>query len=75
MSSDHKQEKIELVPVELKYCERCGGLWVRERGAEEVYCEKCQVQEAELPAPKRKVGRVGAREAEVREMEVAGGVA
>ncbi len=28
-----------LVPVELKYCERCGGLWFRSKNQEEeVYC-------------------------------------
>jgi len=25
-----------LVPVELKYCERCGGLWLRSKGEEAV---------------------------------------
>lgn len=29
------------VPVELKYCERCGGLWLRDRGKAEVYCTTC----------------------------------
>ena len=46
------------VRVELKYCEHCGGLWVREGGAG-VYCEKCQPKVADLPIPKKKVGRVG----------------
>jgi hypothetical protein len=31
----------EITRLELKYCERCGGLWVRERGTEEVYCATC----------------------------------
>ena len=39
--------------VELKYCEHCGGLWVREGGAG-VYCEKCQPKIADLPIPKRR---------------------
>ena len=38
--------------VELKYCEHCGGLWVRQGGAG-VYCEKCQPKIADLPIPKR----------------------
>jgi len=38
--------------VELKYCEHCGGLWVREGGAG-VYCEKCQPKIADLAIPKR----------------------
>jgi hypothetical protein len=45
------------VRVELKYCEHCGGLWVREGGAG-VYCEKCQDKVADLPIPKRKSGRL-----------------
>jgi hypothetical protein len=42
-----------LVPMELKYCERCGGLWFREKDAEEVYCPGCVLQMAEMPKPKR----------------------
>ena len=37
--------------VELKYCEHCGGLWIREGGAG-VYCERCQPKIADLPIPK-----------------------
>jgi ribosomal protein L37AE/L43A len=29
--------------VELKYCERCGGLWLRFKGSEVVYCPSCAV--------------------------------
>ncbi len=55
--------KGEGVGMELKYCEHCGGLWVRERGAGTVYCERCEAQVAELPAarlavPKKKAARV-----------------
>jgi len=46
-----------LVKMELKYCEHCGGLWVREGGAG-VYCAKCIPKVAELPVPKKKPGRV-----------------
>lgn len=45
------------VRVELKYCEHCGGLWVREGGAG-VYCDKCQEKVADLPIPKKKSGRI-----------------
>ena len=77
------------VRVELKYCEHCGGLWVREGGAG-VYCEKCQDKVADLPIPKKKSGRIVlpvAKKTEVgdwaveppneneREFEAAGGVA
>ena len=43
-----------LVPVELKYCERCGALWFRSGGEEEVYCPSCVPKMAEFPEPKRK---------------------
>jgi hypothetical protein len=42
---------------ELKYCERCGGLWVRPVGGEQVYCVGCARQMAELPPGSREVGR------------------
>jgi Zn-finger nucleic acid-binding protein len=43
-----------LVPMELKYCERCGGLWFRAKDADEVYCPGCVPQMADMPKPKRK---------------------
>jgi hypothetical protein len=42
---------------ELKYCERCGGLWLRPAGGEQIYCAACGRAMAELPVsmhePKR----------------------
>lgn len=35
--------------LELKYCERCGGLWLRPRDSEAVYCATCEELIAELP--------------------------
>ena len=35
--------------MELKYCERCGGLWVREYGSARVYCKGCRPLIAQLP--------------------------
>jgi hypothetical protein len=43
-----------LVPVELKYCERCGGLWLRPKEETEIYCPGCVPQMAELPRGRRK---------------------
>ncbi len=43
-----------LVPMELKYYERCGGLWFRAKDEQEVYCPGCVPQIAELPKPRRK---------------------
>jgi hypothetical protein len=39
----------QLESMELKYCERCGNLWLRRRGDEEVYCENCVPRMAEQP--------------------------
>ena len=49
------------IRVELKYCERCGGLWLRPQGADGVYCAGCRVRLAARPdpgeAPPRKARR------------------
>ena len=38
----------EELAVELKYCERCGGLWLRRHGLDGVYCGRCCAQLASL---------------------------
>ncbi|MGA9039294.1 MAG: hypothetical protein WB421_02055 [Terriglobales bacterium] len=40
--------------LELKYCERCGGLWVRPSGSEEVYCASCAIEMADVALPRKK---------------------
>ena len=50
----HDEECGRDVQMELKYCELCGGLWLRVRGGGEVYCRNCQPMIDELPAPPRK---------------------
>jgi hypothetical protein len=57
MKSDHAKKENGMVRMELKYCEHCGGLWVRKPGGV-VYCEKCQPKVADLPAPKKKPRRL-----------------
>jgi hypothetical protein len=42
---------------ELKYCERCGGLWLRPVGGEQIYCVVCSRQMADLPPASYEVGR------------------
>jgi hypothetical protein len=42
-------EGLEIVRLELKYCERCGGLWMRTWGSEDVYCPSCAPQMLDLP--------------------------
>jgi Zn-finger nucleic acid-binding protein len=32
---------LEVIQLELKYCERCGGLWLRRQGVADVYCMAC----------------------------------
>ncbi len=39
------------IHVELKYCERCGGLWLRPQGTSGVYCASCRVCLAAMPNP------------------------
>jgi hypothetical protein len=72
--------------VELKYCEHCGGLWVREAGTG-AYCAKCEPMVADLPVPKKRSSRLMlpkqegtvadgmGRGEESLDLEAAGGVA
>jgi len=39
------------IQVELKYCERCGGLWLRARGTNGVYCSSCRLCLEAMPNP------------------------
>lgn len=57
MKRDLRKEN-DAVRMELKYCEHCGGLWLRPSGTEAVYCESCQPKVAELPPAKKSPRRV-----------------
>ena len=46
-----------LVYFQLKYCERCGGLWLRPDGAATPYCRNCERIMAALPVRARRAGR------------------
>jgi Zn-finger nucleic acid-binding protein len=67
--------------LELKYCERCGGLWLRPVGGGQIYCVACGQEIAQLPIPSREPDDVDDSEAEsfeeyVRlEVDAWGGVA
>jgi Zn-finger nucleic acid-binding protein len=50
-------EQHELIQLELKYCERCGGLWLRLQGTQEVYCAACVPEMRELSAPRKRTTR------------------
>ncbi len=39
----------EELTLELKYCERCGALWLRPARGRQVYCVDCALQIADLP--------------------------
>jgi Zn-finger nucleic acid-binding protein len=39
------------IQVELKYCERCGGLWLRPQKTDGVFCASCRVALAAMPDP------------------------
>ena len=41
-------EEGEALQLELKYCERCGGLWLRLKGTQEIYCSSCAVALSEV---------------------------
>ena len=58
MKNTRKGGENEEVRMELKYCESCGGLWLRECGAGVVYCGNCQAKVADLPIPKKKPQRL-----------------
>jgi len=45
-----KKSGATLQHMELKYCERCGGLWLRREGSERVYCLNCLPLMNEIPA-------------------------
>ncbi len=54
--SSEKVEMMSELSFELKYCERCGGLWLRPSGGGQTYCVACGRAMAELPAPSMKPG-------------------
>ncbi len=41
--------EIDQIQLELKYCERCGGLFLRPRADEKVYCEECTAHLEAIP--------------------------
>jgi hypothetical protein len=44
-----KSSPAKELQFELKYCERCGGLWLRPVGGGQVYCAGCWREIAQLP--------------------------
>lgn len=52
MKNDRTNKPRNEQRVELKYCEGCGGLGIRECGGGQVYCNDCLRKMAELPVSK-----------------------
>src|SRR5271166_6546875 len=52
MKNDRTNKPKNQQRVELKYCEGCGGLGIRECGGGQVYCNDCLRKMAELPVSK-----------------------
>ncbi len=47
-----KESESRIWRLELKYCERCGALWLRRAGGEDSYCKGCFVEMERLPRAK-----------------------
>jgi hypothetical protein len=45
------------IQLELKYCERCGALWLRPKGSELVFCAPCTLAMAGLAPRARGFGQ------------------
>jgi Zn-finger nucleic acid-binding protein len=45
----NETDVVNEMKFELKYCERCGGLWLRPVGGEQIYCAACGRAMAEMP--------------------------
>lgn len=61
-----------IIRLELKYCERCGGLWLRERGTGRVYCAVCTSEISTFSLCSRNLSRPCLPSSGKRELE--GGV-
>ena len=52
-------ERGAVEEVQLKYCEHCGGLWLRRKGCRQVYCWPCIPKMAAFAVAKKRPGRAG----------------
>ena len=53
MRSERSGEAGCEAQLELKYCERCGALWLRPVGGGQIYCTGCARQMSQLPPVSR----------------------
>lgn len=52
----------QTIRVELKYCERCGGLWLRRAMSGSTFCDPCEQAEVLMPMKRAKGPRTGVRD-------------
>jgi len=52
-----RSEDPEVIQLELKYCERCGALWLRLKGGQAIYCAPCDLEVLDLPSPRKVTSR------------------
>jgi ribosomal protein L37AE/L43A len=45
-------QRYEICKLELKYCELCGGLWIRVKGSAITHCPGCNDLVAQLAPPR-----------------------
>ena len=67
MSETAKEQKT--TTLELKICERCGGLWLRPSESRWIYCGTCKQKVSELP--KASMGN-GQKRSQAREGKFSG---
>jgi hypothetical protein len=48
-AKEKEKTSAKEVEFELKYCERCGVLWVRPVGGDQIYCVACGREMDDLP--------------------------
>lgn len=48
------EAELSFCCLELKYCERCGALWLRRAGEQESYCARCFVEMEAVARPKER---------------------
>jgi hypothetical protein len=48
------EDELSFCCLELKYCERCGALWLRRAGGQESYCTRCFVEMEAVARPKER---------------------
>jgi len=50
--SEETMQRYEICKLELKYCEFCGGLWIRLKGSATTHCPGCNDLVAQLAPPR-----------------------